>query len=44
MMKYAFYFTTSKSGGEGKVNTQTAIAIDRQIKLYRTDIQTYRNR
>ena len=33
IMKYAFYITTSQSGGEGKGNTQTDVSIDRQKNL-----------
>ena len=43
-MKYAFYVTTSKSGGDGQVNTQIDVSTDRKTyELDRTYRQTYRN-
>ena len=33
MMMYAFYVTTSQSGGEGQGDTQIDVGTDRQMKL-----------
>ena len=33
MMKYAFYVTTSKSGGEGQGDTQTEVGADINTNL-----------
>ena len=33
MMKYAFYVTTSQSGGEVQGNTQTGVGTDRKMNL-----------
>ena len=43
MMKYTFYVTTSQSGGEGQVDTQTYNGTDRQSNIYGTYRQTYGN-